>query len=358
MHIAIIGSQSSIHIVRWANALCECGIKVHVFSMHKSIEAFNHKVNIVKLPFRNPYGYLLNIPFLKKELRKINPDLIHSFYAFGHSFLGRMTGFKPHIISVLGSDIFDDTKNLFFRYITVKNLEKASLLCSTSVVMAQEIKKYVDRKVEITSFGIDTEQFKPKKKPNPEDGKEEFIIGTVKRLEDKYGIDTLISSFAKFRKRYPDKNMKLYIVGDGSEKKKLQKLAMSLGIESDCRFIGRVPHKEVHRWIQKFDVFAALSRLDSESFGVAILEASSMEVPLIVSKAGGLPEVVVDTETGIIVPKEDIDSAAQAMEKLFLDNSLRIELGKAGRIRVIKCYNWEDSVHKMISLYKTLLGQH
>ncbi len=358
MHVALIGSQASIHIIRWANSLSRRGVIVDLFTMHDPIESLNSEVRLRKLPFRNPYGYILNIPFLRKEIARIQPDIIHSFYALGHSFLGRMTGFKPHIISVLGSDIYDDTNKNIFRSIVEKNLKEAAAICSTSLIMAKQIKKYIDREIVITPFGIDTKQFKPIKTSSPDKKKEEFIIGTVKWLEDKYGIDILIASFAKFRKRYPEKNIKLYIVGDGSKKKKLQKLAISLGVESDCEFIGRVPHRKVHLWIQKFDVFAALSRLDSESFGVAILEASAMEVPVLVSNAGGLPEVVEESKTGIIVPKENINAAAAALEELYLNEKIRKKLGNSGRERVLEYYDWHNSVDKMIHLYKDVLMEY
>lgn len=357
MHIALIGSQASIHIIRWANSLSDSGIKVHVFTMHDPTDLFNSKVKVVKLPFRNPHGYFLNMPYLRKELNKIKPDLIHSFYALGHGFLGRMTGYKPHIISVLGSDIYDDISNPIFRRITIKNLEKASLICSTSKVMANKINEYVDRPIQITPFGIDTKLFSVRNRTeNKEAGG--FTIGTVKWLEDKYGVDTLISSFAKFRKKYPQENIKLVIVGEGSKKNELESLAHRLGVDQDCTFIGRVFHHEVNIWLKQFDVYVALSRLDSESFGVAVLEASSMKIPVLVSDAGGLPEVVVDSETGIIIPKENISKAAEVLEMLYLNKELRKELGKAGRERVLNNYNWDESVNKMIQVYREVLKEY
>ena len=85
MHIALIGSRSSIHVVRWANSLYKRGNTVVVFTMHDKKEDFADGISVIEMPFKNPYGYLLNIPFLYYKLKSLKPDLVHSFYAFGHS---------------------------------------------------------------------------------------------------------------------------------------------------------------------------------------------------------------------------------------------------------------------------------
>ena len=105
------------------------------------------------------------------------------------------------------------------------------------------------------------------------------------------------------------------------------------------------------------DIYVALSTLDSESFGVAIIEASACEKPVVVSNAGGLPEVVEDGVTGIIVPKHDEVSAANAIEKLLLDEELRIQMGQNGRKRVKELFDWNHNVAQMIDIYQRMLSK-
>jgi glycosyltransferase involved in cell wall biosynthesis len=307
------------------------------------------------MPFKNPFGYILNIPFLFINLRSLKPDLIHSFYAFGHSFLARMTGYNPHIVSVLGSDIYDDTeKNGFYKWIIKKNVIKADIICSTSFVMRDRIKEIAgkDLDIQITPFGVDVKKFKVLK--GNKDNDYELTLGTVKKLDDKYGIDTLIQSFALFAKKYPGLKSRLIIIGDGSKKDELVQLSKDLKVFEKCEFIGFVKHKEIPEWLNKMDIFLALSRLNSESFGVAVVEALSCELPVIVSNVGGLKEVVENEKTGLIVAKEDPDSAAEKIELLFKNPDLATKLGKNGRSHVVLNYSWKRSLDTMSKIYQAL----
>jgi glycosyltransferase involved in cell wall biosynthesis len=95
---------------------------------------------------------------------------------------------------------------------------------------------------------------------------------------------------------------------------------------------------------------------NQESFGVSVIEAGACENPVVVSNVGGLPEVVEDGVTGIIVPAKNPIATADAIEKLILDKSLRESMGKAGRKRVEALYKWENNVEQMMEIYyKTLL---
>ncbi len=357
MHIVMIGSRYSIHVVRWANELLKEGFKITVFSMHQEREEFDADINFIRLPFRNPAGYVLNIPFLKAKIQDIKPDIVHSFYAFGHGFLGRnCSGQIPHVISVLGSDIFDDVhKNRIYRAIIVRNILQANVVCSTSNVMAKQIEEICEQSmdIKITPFGVDTSLFNPHNFEMT--STKTFTIGTVKWLEIKYGVDVLIKAFAGLCRLYPEDELKLVIVGSGTQEGVLKKLAEELSIRHKCDFMGAVPHEKVPEILDSFDVYVALSRLDSESFGVAVLEASSMEIPVIVSNVGGLPEVVINGSTGIVVESENINETIEAFEQLYLSSKLRRKLGHEGRRHVKEKYSWDSSLEKMIEVYSTII---
>ena len=355
MHILIIASQKSIHTVKWANKLSEKGYQISVLTMHSKRDAFDSKVKVIQLPFKNPYGYILNILRVRKIIRELNPDIVHSFYAFGHSFLARMSGFKPHVISVMGSDIYDDTTNFVYRNIIVNNIKRADVVCSTSFIMKEKIKAVtgISKEIYVTPFGVDIEKFKPKKKRR--DSTYDYIIGTVKWMEDKYGIDTLLKAFALFCDKYPDKNFKLYLIGGGSKSKELENLAKKLKIYDNCDFVGSVLHEEIPDWLHKFDLFGALSRLDSESFGVSIIEACACELPVVVSNSGGLPEVVEAEKTGKVVPKENPQKAFEAIDFMFRNREIAAEMGKNGRKRVQDLYDWNNSAIQMEKIYNSII---
>jgi len=109
--------------------------------------------------------------------------------------------------------------------------------------------------------------------------------------------------------------IKLLILGDGSKEWELMKLAVELGIAKDVIFQSTVPHGEVCKYHSMLSIYIALSR--QESFGVSVLESMACGKPVVVSSAGGLPEVVSDGECGFGVTVEDPVSAADAIEKLI-----------------------------------------
>lgn len=356
MKIAILAAANSIHTCRWVNALTARGHEVHLLSMQKAGELLSDVVKTHYFPITHFIGYFFNALYVRKILSVIQPDLLHAHYASGYGTLGRLACFHPYILSVWGADVYDfPCKSYIHLKHVVKNLKAADLVCSTSNAMAIQTQKlYSSLEIAVTPFGIDTEIFTP----NPDiHSKNVITIGTVKTLSPKYGIDILIVAFAKLVQKikklgscnYPE--LRLLIVGGGTQYLELTCLAASLNIAHLTKFIGPVLHSDVPRYLNKLDIYVAASRLDSESFGVAVLEASACGLPVIVSDVGGLPEVVKSNVTGIVVPREDTESLVNAMFSLILSSQLRIEMGESGRTHVQTYYEWNRSVDIMEQIY-------
>ena len=128
-------------------------------------------------------------------------------------------------------------------------------------------------------------------------------------------------------------------------------LSHQLGIATRTEFIGAVAHADVPRWLNCMDIYAAPSRLDSESFGVAAIEACACALPVVVSDVDGLSEVVLDGETGIVVPRNDVPALQAALTRLVLDPALRQRLGREGRAHVAREYEWGRCVDWMEQCY-------
>ena len=362
MKLALLAGQNSIHTVRWVNAMAQRIDEVHLITMHDHGDTIDSCVQIHRLPFNALHGYFLNVPALKAILKNVLPDLLHVHYASGYGTLGNLSGFHPIVLSVWGSDVYDfPRQNLFNRALVELNLRSADWVCSTSEVMAVQTKTICSdvKNLSITPFGVDTEKFCPV----PTLKNDKFVtVGTVKRLTPKYGIDILIRSFAKVKSILDVESpkiaskLRLLIVGDGSQKSKLKSLAHKLGLQNHAVFVGAVPHEEVPHYLNQMDIYVAVSRLDSESFGVAVLEASACGIPVVVSDIGGLPEVVQNGITGYVVPSEDPNATSEAIVKLIENDYLRYEMGLAGRQLVLAQYEWNDNVTRMSDVYNQLLN--
>jgi L-malate glycosyltransferase len=225
------------------------------------------------------------------------------------------------------------------------------MVYSSSEVMAKETGKYCSKSIEVIPFGVDSEFLIPVNRL----GRSILTIGTIKRLEHIYGIDTLIHAFAICVNSNPEVNMRLAITGDGRLKNDLIILAKGHGIEHLCEFTGSVAHAEIKRHLDELDIFVALSR--EESFGVAIIEAQSCGLPVVVSNAPGPKEIVKQEVSGFIVDKEDPEAAAQAISMLIRNESLRIEMGNSGRDIVLEKYDWKMNVCQMIEAYQSQIKE-
>lgn len=218
--------------------------------------------------------------------------------------------------------------------------------------MKQETLKYTDSPIEIVSFGVDTEKFKP---TTISKTKDQVVFGIIKSLEKKYGIDFLIRAFNEVVSKYPAKDLRLKIVGDGSLREEYKKLCHDLNITDKVEFVGKVPHEEVLTYHQQIDIFVSLSTLDSESFGVSLVEAMSCGKPVIASDVAGFKEVVGDDSCGILVPKNSYKEAAAAMSFYIDDPAEAAKKGANARQRVLREYDWNKNVEQMLTVYRKLL---
>ncbi len=350
LKVVMLGPANVGHTQRWIEGLHGRGVQLVLASQHVDDRWQPPAgVTLVRLPHTSSIGYFRNVPALRQLLQRERPDLLHAHYASGYGTTAALAGFHPWLLSVWGSDVFDfpyegRLKGWWLR----GNLRRADALASTSHTMARQVQRLVPElgAIAITPFGVDTELFAPAP-PRARDS-DAVVIGTVKTLAPKYGIDVLLRGFAALP---IDINATLMIVGDGPQRAELEALATSLGIAQRVRFVGAVPHAEVPAWLQRMDIYVAVSRLDSESFGVAVLEASACGLPVVVSDAGGLPEVVVNGQTGIVVPREDVAALSQSLQTLIADPQRCRQLGSAGRERVMSTYRWSHSVDQMLDVY-------
>lgn len=177
-------------------------------------------------------------------------------------------------------------------------------------------------------IGVDCRRIVPR-----DPAEEQKIILHVARLVEVKGTLHLLRAFARL-----DGQAKLVIIGDGPLRKSLTAEAVSLGIMARVRFLGALPQAEVLAWMRK----AAMLVLPSvrtgtgriEGLGMVTLEAAATGVPVIGSDIGGIPEAIIDGETGFLVAERADAGMASKIERLLADQALRLRMGAAARLRV------------------------
>jgi glycosyltransferase involved in cell wall biosynthesis len=132
-------------------------------------------------------------------------------------------------------------------------------------------------------------------------------------------------------------------------------MVSALGLEDTVHFVGFVQRDRIYPFLQEHHLMVMPSL--TEAFGVAALEASACGRPVIASNVGGVPEVVLDGTTGILVPPKDPHKLAEAIINLAQDARAREKMGKAGYEFVKQRYSWERSLDMMGDLYERLINE-
>lgn len=360
--ILLLSDSHSEHTEKWAIGLASRGIKIGLFSFNKSsynwfegienISLLHETGNTVNAKRnRTKFKYIQYVSDLKTAIREFQPDILHAHYATSYGLIGALSGFHPYIISVWGEDVYNFPKTSRLHKSLLKyNLKKADEILSTSDIMRNETRKYTHKDIMVTPFGVDTSVFCKKEVKKDKDT---FYIGTIKAIEDKYGIKYIIEAANILKQRIKNKKIKVLLIGPGTKIDHYKEVVRSEGLTEEVEILGRIPFDEVSNYHNILDVFLNVSVDDSESFGVAVVEAMACETPVIVSDVGGLKEVVEHGEYGIIVKKESAEEIATAVEKIFNDETYFKEISAKARRHVLKKYDFNVCLDKMIHIYKT-----
>ena len=215
------------------------------------------------------------------------------------------------------------------------------------------------RSAEVIHYGCNVDRFRPeggeaKRRELGLAGKK--VMVSLSRLVPRKGIDTVLEALPAISIAVPE--VQYIVAGAGADRSRLETLADRLGVRSFVRFLGLVSDEEVAPLLHMADVFvmpAREERPDVEGFGLVFLEANACGTPVIGSTSGGIPDAVVDGETGLLVPPLAPGPLAEAAIRLLNDADLRRRLGRAGRERVLHEGTWARMVAQLSASISELL---
>ncbi len=298
------------------------------------------RVRYVNLPIIRGFSFAINA-FLKA--RKEDFDIIHAHYAIPQGFAGALikkAAKKPLVLTVHGSDVAGLGSTPVFRPL----LKWVVRMSDVVIAVSEHLKE------KLINLGADPEKIivihngvNPSSRPTGSEKRIVFVGALVKQK----GADLLLKAFKLLEE--DERNVKACVVGDGPERKKLERLAARLGLKN-VTFTGYVDNLD--------SVFTAESMLvlpsREEGFGITILEAMARGIPVVASNTGGIPEIISDGVNGLLFEREDVGSLYRSVVKLMEDTPLRIKLIDGG-LETIEKFSWEKMAREVEETYEELL---
>jgi len=209
--------------------------------------------------------------------------------------------------------------------------------------------------LEVVRNGLDTARFCPH--PHPQ-GEPPCIIA-VGRLVETKGFHVLVEACARLRDR--GLPCRCLIIGDGPEAGRLQDLVNDFGVNDRVVLRGKLPPAELMPYYRQADVLAMPSCIrnqDADGIPTVLIEAMAMEIPVVATRVSGIPELVVDGETGLLVAPDDAAALAEALARQLGDQDMARRLARAGRDLVLAQYSGETSARQLRGLFAAAIEAH
>ncbi len=261
--------------------------------------------------------------------------------------------------SGLRGAIFEAHKHIFFPWIA--NRCDRILVSSQDYFESSALAKLpsVRDRVEIHPFGVDLKKFAPGAEQElplelriPKNVPTLLFVGGLDRAHHFKGLPVLLESLKDLAQPFH-----LVVVGSGDMKETYEALVRMHHLSDRVTFVGSVAEEDLPRYYRMADVFVFPSTRRAEAFGLVALEAAATGIPVIASHLPGVRSVVLDGETGLLVPPEDVQALKNAIELLLTRTDLREQLGRSARAHAEAHFAWEPLVAHLEQTYKSVLAQ-
>ncbi|MEM0382101.1 MAG: glycosyltransferase family 4 protein [Nitrososphaerota archaeon] len=268
----------------------------------------------------------------------------------------------PSVLTVGGTWLFGKPherpgwKKSLFRWILRQAADTATRITLYSWFMLSEVRYFLphlrEDQIQIIHNSIRTDRFRPGLPPPQKwSDNHKLKIFWVGRINEGKGVEDLITAFAQVSKAIRDVDLWIAGTGEAGYINYLKKRAEALGVRDRVVFPGPIPNEQVPQYMANTAVFPYPSR-GGEGIPRALLEAMACEAPVVASRVSGIPEAVIDGETGLLVNKQDIGGLASAIETLLQDKQLAHRLGRQARKKIIEEFSHEVVIPKIAKLLK------
>ncbi len=349
-------------------ALAELGHEIHFLAYEPPIRLtsyrsniFYHQVGVPDYPlFRYPPYALSLATKMAEVVDQYDIELLHVHYAIPHAasawMAKEMVAPRPLgiVVTLHGTDITIVGQDASYKRVTRFTLDRADGVTTVSNYLRDETVDVIETKqeIEVIPNFIDLNRFDAHPCPDAQalhgESDELLLVHTsnfrpVKRVKDVVEAMALVSK---------DAPVKLLLIGDGPDRPAVEDRVKELGLSRKVNFLGS--QESVERILPCADIFVLPSIY--ESFGLAALEAMASGLPVVATNTGGIPEVVEDGVTGLLVPPKSPHALARAILALASDPHRRKIMGRAARARAERLFDIRKILPAYIAHYERVLG--
>ncbi len=284
------------------------------------------------------------------------PDIVHIFFALPTGPLGYIAKkFRnvPYIIYLLGADVPGflanemDWEHKLLNGVSQQIWSKANGVVANSYGLAKlGNKTFSDIPIKVITNGINLNDFN-KARNNKIDGKLNLLF--IGRLVPQKGLLTLLKSIDILVNKKAQKNIKLKVIGEGSERKIAEQYIINKKIKGNIEFLGWVKLEELNNFYNSVDIFVLPSTF--EGMPSVVLQAMACGLPVVSTKVFGSEDLIKDGQNGYLVDIGDFNMIAEKIYYLFNNKNRIIQMGDES-LRIVQEYNWENIAKKFIDYYK------
>jgi L-malate glycosyltransferase len=328
----------------------------------RSFPKLRYLLPLWTLLYLSKYGQTVS-----KIVNKKNLDLIHAHFAYPEGFaalLAKKETGRPLVVTVHGVDILKEPftsygvrLNKKYDVMVRRVLNEADAVIAASKATYDEACSIVndDKKIHWIANGVDTKRFNPNLDASPLRKKlglrNQSVIFCLRSHEAKYGLEYLIRSVPLVKEL--NENVVFIIGGDGSLRQYHENLAAELGIKENVIFSGKISAEDLPYYYALSDIVVVPSL--QEAFGLVVSEAMASGKPVIGSNVGGIPDQIVDEQSGFLIEPKNPSKIAQKIRWLLTHQEQAKKMGIKGRGIVEEKYDIDKRAKSIISLYKQLL---
>jgi len=300
--------------------------------------------------------YLLRIIKIRSIIKKVNPDILHSFQITYHGFMGALSGSHPFVLTPWGSDIlYDPGKSIFHKAIVNYAIDKADVIhcidASAPVRLKQVYGNKIKEKKHFTlNEGVDTKIFSPRKR----NINKNFQVLCLRVLRESYGALYLIEALNILVNKKNQYNIRLVMLRRGKKKYKIRvyEKIKEYNLDKYVKFHNWVNYK-TSEYMKKADIYAdpIFRPVQGQGTGKTMLEAMSSGLAVVAPDNPSIELYVKHKINGIIYKGADSESMANAILLLMKNKKLRLKLGKNAREFILNNLDWEKNMKIMEKTY-------